>query len=227
MEGFTLIDGVVGAVVLISAFLAFSRGFAREMMAIVGWIVAFLIAFSFAGTVKPLIAEIPYADTVLRGSCELSVVAAFVAVLAIALFVLSFFTPLLTSMFKNYGPVKRFDQMLGFLFGVLRGVLIIAVGFILYDRVTGEDGIAMVENSQSSGFFAGLQGGLESQLPEDVPGWVLTRYEALVSECAPAEEESAEAAELEITLPEEAPELTDAVTDALNDALNEALTTDQ
>ena len=34
MEGFTIIDGVVAAVVIISALLAYSRGLVREVMAI-------------------------------------------------------------------------------------------------------------------------------------------------------------------------------------------------
>ena len=37
MEGFTLIDGIVALVIVLSALLAYSRGFVREAMAIVGW----------------------------------------------------------------------------------------------------------------------------------------------------------------------------------------------
>ena len=40
MEGFNIIDGVILAIVLISAILAYARGIVREAMAIVGWIVA-------------------------------------------------------------------------------------------------------------------------------------------------------------------------------------------
>jgi membrane protein required for colicin V production len=39
MEGFTIFDGVVAGVILISAVLAYSRGFVREAMSIAGWIV--------------------------------------------------------------------------------------------------------------------------------------------------------------------------------------------
>ena len=40
MEGFTIIDGVVALVIVLSALLAYSRGFVRESLAIAGWIVA-------------------------------------------------------------------------------------------------------------------------------------------------------------------------------------------
>ena len=38
MEGFTIIDGVVALVIVLSALLAYSRGVVREVMAIVGWV---------------------------------------------------------------------------------------------------------------------------------------------------------------------------------------------
>jgi membrane protein required for colicin V production len=50
MEGFTIFDGAVAGVILISAVLAFSRGFVREAMSIVAWIAAAVVAFWFAPT---------------------------------------------------------------------------------------------------------------------------------------------------------------------------------
>ena len=38
MEGFTLIDGLVALVIVLSAILAYSRGLVREAMAIAGWV---------------------------------------------------------------------------------------------------------------------------------------------------------------------------------------------
>ena len=40
MEHFTMVDGVVALVVIISALLAYGRGIVRELMAIVGWVAA-------------------------------------------------------------------------------------------------------------------------------------------------------------------------------------------
>ena len=55
MEGFTIIDGVVALVIVLSALLAYGRGLVREFMAIVGWIAAAILAFLFAPQVKPLV----------------------------------------------------------------------------------------------------------------------------------------------------------------------------
>ena len=82
MEGFTIIDGVVALVIVLSALLAYGRGFIRELMAIVGWIAAAVLAFLFAPRVEPLVREIPVIGDFLADSCELSVIGAFALVLA-------------------------------------------------------------------------------------------------------------------------------------------------
>ena len=59
MEGFTLVDAGVAAIVLLSGILAYSRGLVRETMAILGWIGAAVVAFIFADQVEPLVRQIP------------------------------------------------------------------------------------------------------------------------------------------------------------------------
>ena len=186
MDGFTIVDGAVAAIILISAILAYSRGLVREAMAIVGWIAAAFLAFTFAGAAEPLVTEyapmIPQIGETLAESCELSIILAFTAVFALSLLLVSFFTPLLSGAIRGsvLGP---FDQGLGFLFGVLRGVLLVAVAFVVYDRVTVSEGLPVVESSRSVAIFGRAQAGIEEQIPDDAPGWILTRYEGLVGEC--------------------------------------------
>lgn len=182
MDGFTIVDGGVAGIILISAILAYARGIVREAMAIVGWIAAAILAFTFAGAVEPLVREIPYVGDILGDSCELAVIAAFALVFALALLLVSFFTPLLSGAIRGsvLGP---FDQGLGFLFGVLRGMLLVAVAFIVYDRVVTNEGVPSVENSRSAAVFGRTQARIETQIPADAPGWILSRYEALVGDC--------------------------------------------
>ena len=187
MEGFTIVDGGVAIIVVVSAILAFSRGLVREAMAIVGWVAAAFLAFTFAGSAEPLVREIPYVGEILGDSCELSVIAAFALVFALSLVLTSFFTPLLSSAVRH-SALGAVDQGLGFVFGVLRGILLVAVAFVVYDRVIVNEGIPQVENSRSATIFGRAKTGIEEQIPEDAPGWILSRYEALVGECgAPAE----------------------------------------
>ncbi len=101
MEGFTIIDGVVAIIIVLSALLAYSRGFVREGLAIAGWFAAAILAFMFAPQVEPLVKEIPVIGEFLADSCELAIIAAFAVVFAIALIVTSLFTPLFSSLVQR------------------------------------------------------------------------------------------------------------------------------
>ena len=182
MEGFTIIDGVVAVVIVISAILAYSRGFVREAMAILGWIAAAVLAFIFAPTVEPLVKEIPVVGDYLQDSCELAIIAAFAAVFAISLVVVSVFTPLFSSIIQR-SALGGLDQGLGFFFGVLRGILLVAVALVVYDRVVVNEAIPMVDDSRTAKIFARTQTSIDEQIPKDAPGWIVERYEQLVGDC--------------------------------------------
>ncbi len=193
MDGFTLIDGIVAVVIILSAILAYSRGFVRESLAILGWIGAAVLAFLFAGAARPLIGQIPGLNKFLDDSCELATIAGFAAVFALALVVFSIITPLFSSVVQR-SALGGIDQGMGFLFGVARGILLVAIAFIVYDRVMSTQQIAMVENSRSAQVFSRLSGDLDQQVPSDAPGWIVARYEQLVSGCVGTPVETAPAA---------------------------------
>ena len=170
MEGFTIVDlAVVVAIVIISAILAYSRGIVREILAIVGWIAAAALAFTFAGAAEPLVREIPYLGDILGEILRACGHRAFALVFALALVVISFFTPLLSSWVRG-SALGGLDQGLGFLFGVARGLLLVAVAFIVYDRAVVAEGIPEVDDSRSAAIFARVQSSVETQVPTDAPG---------------------------------------------------------
>lgn len=183
MSGFTVIDAVVAGVIVLSAILAYSRGLVREAMAIVGWIGAAIVAFMFAGAVQPLVKELPMVGPFLEKSCELSIVASYAIVFAVALIVASLFTPLLSSVVQK-SVLGGLDQGLGFLFGTVRGVLLVAVAFIVYDRAVAANAIPMVDDSRSAKVFASLQSDLDAEIPTDAPGWIMERYNDMTKMCA-------------------------------------------
>jgi membrane protein required for colicin V production len=119
-------------------------------------------------------------------SSDLSIIAAFAAVFALALVIVSIFTPLFSSVVQR-SALGGVDQGLGFLFGVARGLLLVAVAFVVYDRVIVSGSVPMVDNSRSAKVFQSFQGKLDEQMPEDAPGWIVGKYEELVGSCgAPA-----------------------------------------
>lgn len=186
MDGFTIIDGVIAVIIVLSALLAYSRGFVREALAIAGWLAAAFLAFAFAPQVEPLVKEIPVIGEFLADSCELAIIAAFAVVFAIALIVTSLFTPLMSSMIQR-SALGGIDQGIGFLFGVLRGVLLVAVAFFVYQTVVTQQDITMVDESRSAKVFERMTGKIEDRNPEQALGWITTQYEQLVGICGTPE----------------------------------------
>lgn len=182
MEGFTLIDGAVAVIIVLSALLAYSRGFVREAMAILGWIVAAVLAFMFAPQVEPLIKEAPVVGEFLAGSCELALIVAFGAVFALALIIVSFFTPLFSSAVRR-SALGGIDQGLGFLFGVARGILLVAIAFFIYDSVITTQSYTVVDESRSALVFERFTQQIEERNPEEALGWITQQYEQLVEVC--------------------------------------------
>jgi membrane protein required for colicin V production len=184
MEGFTIFDGVVAGAIVISAVLAYSRGFVREVMSIAGWIAAAVVAFIFAPDVMPLLNEVPYLGDFIGDSCELGILAAFAAVFVLALVLISLFTPMFSSAVQN-SALGGLDAGLGFLFGIARGALLVVVALIAYDRIAGDEPIAAIAESRSAAIFAEAQSGVEDQIPTEAPDWIMARYEQLTGTCAP------------------------------------------
>jgi membrane protein required for colicin V production len=204
MENLTAVDGGAALIILVSSILAFSRGLVRELMAILGWIGAAIAAYYFAPGVQPLVKELPVVGEFLSDSCELSVVAAFAGVFVIGLIVAALFTPLFSGAVQR-SALGGIDQALGFLFGAARGILLIAVGFIVYDRVLSDQAIPMIDNSRTALVFSNFQAEIDENIPSDAPGWIVERYNELTNVCAaggsPVAPETAPT-----TAPETAPE---------------------
>jgi membrane protein required for colicin V production len=182
MDGFTVVDAGVAVVIVLSALLAYARGLVREGLAIAGWIGAAMLAFAFAPLAQPLVREVPYLGDFLGDSCELSLLAAYATVFAAGLVLASLFTPLLSSLVQR-SVLGGLDQGLGFLFGALRGILLVAVTLLVYDRVFPSGSLAMVDQSRSAQVFSALTGNINQAVPNQAPGWLVNRYGSLTANC--------------------------------------------
>lgn len=104
------------------------------------------------------------------------------AVFAVALIVVSFFTPLFSSLVQR-SALGGLDQGTGFFFGVLRGILLVAIAFFLYNVVMTGQSFTMVDESRSAVVFERMIGKIEDRNPEQALGWVTQQYEALIGSC--------------------------------------------
>ena len=181
MDGLTIIDGVSIAVVLLSGILAYARGFLREVLAISGWIISIIIAFMLAPTGVPLVSEIPYLNKIVSG-CEATTIISFALILAISVLVCSIFTPLLSNVVKR-SVLNTFDQSLGFLFGALRGIILVVVSVVVYNQVAVDNEYEIVNNSLVYKSVDGISSNIETMLPNSIPNWLIDNYDGLVSSC--------------------------------------------
>ena len=119
----TLFDHAVLTLIGFSVLLGVIRGFAREVIALASWAVAIVVASVYGGEAAPLLArQIP--DESWR------VLAAFVAIFFVVLIVMSVIGLLTSRLIKSAGLGVE-DRVLGSLFGLARGLLVVVVLVLL------------------------------------------------------------------------------------------------
>lgn len=119
----TVFDYAVLFIVGLSILLSVIRGLMREILALLAWVVAFVAANLFGGKLAALLpAEIP--------GEELRLLAGFVGIFFVVLLLMSLMAMAVSSLVKNAGLGFE-DRMLGGLFGLARGALIVLVLVLL------------------------------------------------------------------------------------------------
>ena len=177
---FTYVDAAVGVITIVSALLAYNRGLTREIFAIGGWILAAFAAFFFAPMIEPLIREVPGIGPQLAKSAMISMITAFVVVMALGLLVLAVFTPIFSAAVQDsiLGPI---DRALGFVFGALRGVLLIAVAYLIYTSLSGDEVIPALDNAASKPILDDVAALIDENRPEEMPSWLAERIDSLMA----------------------------------------------
>jgi membrane protein required for colicin V production len=110
------LDFVVLGILLFSLLLGLWRGLIYEVMALLGWPLAFMLSKVFAGNLAPLL---PLEQ-------EMRIVAAYVLVFIVVLIVWNVIARLLSKLLKVIGS-GWLDRAMGGVFGLARGVLLVLV----------------------------------------------------------------------------------------------------
>lgn len=119
----TLFDYAVLIIISFSVVVSVMRGFAREVLALAGWVIAFVAANALSGIVAEWFAP-------LIKDASIRVLAAFVAVFIVTLIVASLFAMAVSRMLKGAGLGLE-DRLLGGFFGFARGMLIVLILVLL------------------------------------------------------------------------------------------------
>lgn len=122
----TIFDYAVIAIVAFSALLSITRGLVFEIVSLLAWIIAFFVASRYSINVAPLLSDW-VADESIR------TLVAFSLTFFLTLTVTMLASRLLSLLVKGIG-LGLIDRMLGALFGIVRGAvivlfLVIAAGF--------------------------------------------------------------------------------------------------
>lgn len=121
------LDVILVAVMLISAFLAMLRGLTREMLSIASWALAALAALlaylNWRDNIRQFIDPPALADGVL-----------VVTVFAIVLVLVSLGTARLSDRVLD-SRVGAIDRTLGFVFGLVRGLLLVVIAYELANAI--------------------------------------------------------------------------------------------
>ena len=123
----TLVDWILLAIVLVSTAIALVRGFIKEVISLITWLAAFGIALGFSQTASVLVPEavdIPSARVAI----------AFVALFVVVLILGGIINWAISRLVETTG-LSGTDRSVGMVFGLLRGVLIVA-GLLLLGGFT-------------------------------------------------------------------------------------------
>jgi len=144
------LDAALLAICFISGLLAMYRGLTREMLSILSWVVAAAATLYFVLNYKPLAAE-------MAQQMGTQVAIAQIAIGAIIFLIVLIVVHLITSRISDSvldSQVGMIDRILGFMFGVARGFILIVIPYMLYeafivDPKKPESEWVWVKNSQS------------------------------------------------------------------------------
>lgn len=142
-----LIDAIILGVLLVSAVFAFLRGFIREVLTILGVVGGLAASLAFGKQLVPIISQWLGVDAdakepqLFAGVVPYTVVAdvlAYGSIFLIVVIVLSIISNLLAKWARTLG-LGPIDRTLGVIFGIARGVLVLAVLYLLPYLLFTED----------------------------------------------------------------------------------------
>jgi len=128
----TPVDYVLIAIVAISLLFGVIRGFLRESVALLGWLVGLWLAWHYSAAV------VPYLGGALAGT-ELQVWVARLIILLAVIITAWLIGSLLGYLVQRSGLTLGVDRILGGVFGLVRGAVIVGFAVILADAAEMQD----------------------------------------------------------------------------------------
>ncbi|QEY58843.1 CvpA family protein [Pseudomonas sp. C27(2019)] len=116
---FNWADALILSIIVISSLISLSRGFVKEALSLVTWIVAAVIAWMFGGSLAHHFQ--PYIDT-----HSIRVIAACAILFLVTLLIGALVNFLITQLVRATGLTGT-DRLLGMVFGAARGLVLVII----------------------------------------------------------------------------------------------------
>ena len=135
-----MFDVIILVLIFISALFAFFRGFSLELLSISVWVISFFGSYAYGVNLINFFNKI--INNILI-STAISYVVAFLIIFVIFSFLTRKF-----SVFIKDSYVGLIDKSLGFIFGILRGYIIVGLCFFLFDYFYKGKRLKFIDNSK-------------------------------------------------------------------------------
>lgn len=153
------IDLIILGVIVLSALISVLRGFVKEAVSLVSWILAFWVAASFAGKLALLLPDFVRFE-------QLRLAIGFAGLFLLTLLVGGLANFLISSFVSRSG-LGGTDRSLGVVFGTLRGVVVVAV-LVMLAGLTQLTAQSEWRNALLVPYFEVVAVWIRDFLPEDV-----------------------------------------------------------
>ena len=135
-----MFDVIILVLILISALFAFFRGFSLELLSISVWIISFFGSYAYGNNLVNFFNKIV-------NNILISTVISYVLAFLIIFIIFSFLTRKFSVFIKD-SYVGLIDKSLGFIFGILRGYVIVSLCFFLFDYFYNGKRLEFIDNSK-------------------------------------------------------------------------------
>ena len=162
----TLLDFILLAIMLVSGLLALMRGFTREVLSLVAWGAAAVAAY-FA-IKQPFLVEwaktnVPYLEKEILAQIAVGATAFLIVLIIVSIISVKISDWVVDS------AAGSFDRTLGFIFGVARGFIFVAIAYLFYGWLLPFDKQeSWVRSAYSLPMIKSAGEGLLSFMPPDI-----------------------------------------------------------
>ncbi|MDE2446145.1 MAG: CvpA family protein [Alphaproteobacteria bacterium] len=130
---FQILDFVLFGIMLFSGVLALARGFTREVLSLVAWGAGAVAAYFAIKQQKLLDLFMPYAGKPIIAAIAVGAMAFIIVMIVVSVIGVKISDRVVDS------RVGAFDRSLGFIYGMARGLVFVAIAYLFYGWLTPSD----------------------------------------------------------------------------------------